>query len=70
MNKLTGIATGAQVNTIEAVVYNSTTITPVNKVINITPDPHTEHENKIEQIFINGVEWVPNEQKQVRILLN
>lgn len=33
--KLAGIATGAQVNTIEGVQKNGTTITPTNKIVNI-----------------------------------
>lgn len=69
--KLSGIQAGAQVNTIEHIIYDGETIIPdENKTITINSDPHTEHENKIEQIFINGVEWTPNADKQVKITID
>ena len=69
--KIDSIETGAQVNIIEKVIYGTEEIRPdSNKTITITPDPHTEHENKIEQIFINNTEYVPNREKQVRITLD
>lgn len=69
--KLEGIQAEAQVNTIEKIKYDGEELVPdENKVINITPDPHTEHENKIESIFLNDVEWVPNANKEVRIVLD
>ena len=69
--KIDSIETGAQVNIIEKVIYGTEEIRPdANKTITIIPDPHTEHENKIEQIFINDTEYVPNREKQVRITLD
>ena len=41
-----------------------------NKVVTLTSDPHTEHINKIEQIFINGNEQIPNANKQVKITID
>ena len=69
--KLAGIDAGAQVNTIEKIVYDGVDVTPdENRVVSIISNPHTEHENKIEQIFINGIEWMPNQDKQVRITID
>lgn len=70
-NKLAGIEAGAEVNTIEGITYDGETIAPdANKIINIVSNPHTEHENKIESIFINGTEWTPNQNKEVRITID
>jgi len=61
---LTGIETGAQVNKIEKVYYDGIEITPDNnKSISITSDPHTEHENIIESIAVNGVTYPPDKNK-------
>jgi hypothetical protein len=69
--KLEGIQPEAQVNTIEKIKYDGEELVPdENKTINIMPDPHTEHENKIESIFLNDVEWAPNANKEVRIVLD
>lgn len=69
--KLQGIEEGAEVNKIEKIIYGTEELTPDNnRAITITPDPHLEHENKIEQIFINGTEWIPNQDKQVRIVID
>lgn len=69
--KLNDIEAEAQVNIIEKIIYDGEELTPSEgKVVTINPDPHTEHENKIEQIFINNVEWVPNQDKQVFISID
>lgn len=68
--KLNGIEVGAQENKIEKIIYDGNEITPVEKTITIVSNPHTEHENKIESIFLNDVEWTPNKDKQVRIRLD
>ena len=67
--KLQGIEAGAEVNKIEKIVYGTDELVPnENKIITITPDPHTEHENKIEQIFINDKEQtIINKQVRIRI---
>lgn len=68
--KLDSIETGAEVNTIKKIIYNGTEIIPnENRVVTITPDPHTEHENKIEQIFINEKEQTITD-KQVHIIID
>lgn len=69
-NKLKTIESGAQVNTIEHIKVNNQEITAdQNKTIDITIDPHTEHENVIEEIQINGTTQTVN-NKVVNILLN
>lgn len=69
--KLQGIETGAERNTISKIIYDGSELIPnENRVLTITPDPHTEHENKIESIYINNVEWSPNNAKEVRITLD
>ena len=68
--KLDSIETGAEVNTIKKIIYNGTEIIPnENRVVTITSDPHTEHENKIEQIFINEKEQTITD-KQVHITID
>lgn len=68
--KLAGIAAGAEVNKVEKIVFDGTEVTPdANKVITLTSNPHTEHENKIEQIFINDREQTII-NKQVRITID
>lgn len=68
--KLQGIEAEAQVNKIEKIIYDGVEITPdTNKTVSITSDPHTEHENVIEQIFINDREQ-PVTNKQVRITID
>lgn len=69
-NKLSGIESGAQVNTIEHIYYDGIELTPTNKSISITSDPHTEHENKIETISINGVTYYPNTDKQINLIID
>ena len=69
--KLSTIQEGAEVNAIQSIIYDNQLIRPDdNRAVIINPDPHTEHENKIEQIFINGREQTPNEDKQVMITIN
>ena len=69
--KLAGIEPGAQVNTIDRIMYGSEVLVPANQTITIPlPDPHTDHINKIEHIFLNDVEWEPNNNKEVRIRLD
>ena len=68
--KLSSIESGAQVNLIEHITVNGTEQTITNKTISLTIDPHTDHINKIEQIFINGREYVPDSTKAVRITLD
>ena len=68
--KLNGIQDEAQVNVIEHIVYSGQEISPVNKTVTIVPDPHIEHENKIESIVINGIEQYPDANKQVSITLD
>lgn len=69
--KLNDIEEEAQVNVIERIIYDGEELTPSEgKIITINSDPHTEHENKIEQIFINNVEWAPNNDKQVFISID
>ena len=68
--KLAGIAAGAEVNKVEKIVFDGTEVTPdANKVITLTSNPHAEHENKIEQIFINDREQTII-NKQVRITID
>ena len=69
-NKLSGIESGAQVNTIEHIYYDGVELTPTNKSISITSDPHTEHENKIETISINGVTYYPNTNKTINLIID
>lgn len=71
-NKLEGIAEGAQVNVIETINFNGKAVPIDNKKtvsLEWEDDPHTEHINKIESIFVNGTEQVPNGQKQVHLTL-
>ena len=69
--KLNSIETGAQENVIEHIIFDEQTLTPdENKTITIVSNPHTEHENKIESIVINGVEQIPNKNKQVNITID
>jgi len=41
-----------------------------NKTITIIPDPHNEHINKIESIYVNDIEWIPNKDKEVHIIID
>lgn len=68
--KLANIEPYAQVNTITGITLNGDVVPITNKIAAITTDPHTEHENKIEQIFINGTEYPPDKQKAVNITLD
>lgn len=69
--KLASVDNGAQVNTIEHIYYDGVELTPDDsKTITITSNPHTEHENKIESISINGTLYRPNNDKQVNIIID
>lgn len=75
MDKVDGIEEGAQVNTVTSITLDGTTYTPnEEKSIVINSDPHTEHINKIEHIFVNGTELTPstieNEEKSVNITID
>ena len=68
--KLNSIESEAQVNKVEKIIFDGNELTPdSNKTITINSDPHTEHENVIEQIFINDREQ-PVTNKQVRITID
>lgn len=68
--KLAGIEAEAQVNVIEHIVVDGVEQPLDNaKTVNITTNPHTEHENVIESIAINGIVQTP-ENKQVNIILD
>lgn len=68
--KLNSIESEAQVNKVEKIIFDGDELTPdSNKTITINSDPHTEHENVIEQIFINDREQ-PVTNKQVRITID
>ncbi len=69
--KLAGIAEGAQVNTVEGITVNGTPISPdSSKIVAITIPDHAEHENKIERIYFNDIEFAPNKDKEVRITID
>ena len=69
--KLAGIAEGAQVNTIEGITVNGAPIAPdSSKIVAITIPDHKEHENKIEHIFFNNTEFVPNNNKEVYVTID
>ena len=71
IEKLNGIEAGAQVNTIEGIIYDNTRLYPdQNGIISIDSDPHTEHENVIESIYINGIEQEPDNNKSVNITID
>lgn len=70
-NKLANIEAEAQVNKIEKIVYDGEEVSiDANKTVSIISNPHTEHENVIESIYINDIEWAPNNNKEVRIILD
>lgn len=70
-NKLQSIAAGADVNTIEGIVYDGTPLTPnENKIVTITSNPHTEHINVIESIYINDRVQPVNQDKEVHITID
>ena len=69
--KLQSIATGAQVNTIERITVDGQEVTPgPNKTVALVTDPHTEHENIIEAIYINDTQYYPDQHKAVHITLD
>ena len=69
-DKLKTIESGAQVNIIEHIkVDNQEIFVDQNKTISITTDPHTEHENVIEGIEVNGITQSIN-NKVVNLILN
>ena len=73
--KLSGIEAGAQVNTISSIILDGQEQRPNNEgIVNITSNPHTDHINTIEHIFVNGTEIVPttinDEPKSVNIAIN
>jgi uncharacterized protein (TIGR02145 family) len=63
--KLSGIATGAQVNTIESISVNDTAVEPdANKNVNIVipkavPDPTEVNQMLFSRMGQNGLEWYP-----------
>ena len=79
--KLEGIEAGAQVNTIETIQLNGTTVAPdANKVVNIEINEFTTEEkeklsgiaagaqvNVIEHIYFDNEEYTPNESKTIYI---
>ena len=59
-DKLKTIQEGAQANVIERIKFDNVEILPdQDKVISILSNPHTEHENIIEHITLNGTEQTP-----------
>lgn len=71
IDKLNSIEEGAQVNTIERIVYDNTTLQPDQYgTVTIDSDPHTEHENVIEHITVNGTEQLPDNNKTVAIMVD
>lgn len=70
VDKLDGIEAGAEVNVINSIIYDRVPLNANNGVVTITPDPHTEHENVIESIVINGTEYPPDSNKQVNITID
>lgn len=69
--KLATIAEGAQVNTIDKIIFDGEEQTPNEEgTVSISSNPHTEHINKIEQIYINGTEYPPDANKVVHITLD
>ena len=69
--KLATIENEAQVNKIESISVNGTNVAPDdNKNIEITIDPHPEHENKIEKVFFNDIEYPPNADKEVHVTID
>lgn len=73
--KLATIEEGAQVNQINSIIMDGETQTPdEDGVVTLNSNPHTEHINRIEHIFVNGTELVPttinNETKSVDITVD
>ena len=69
--KLSSIESGAQVNTIERVIYDGVELTADdNKTITISPDPHSEYENKVETLIINGTTYYPNANKEINVTID
>lgn len=69
-DKLNTIEEGAQVNIIEHIIMDGEEQIPEEGVIALSSNPHLDHVNKIEQIYINGTEYPPDAQKTVRITLD
>ena len=69
-SKLEAIEADAQVNKIERIIFDGQEITPTNKTITITSDPHTDHINVIEGININGTDYIPDANKKVNITID
>lgn len=69
--KLQSIESGAQVNTIERVIYDGVELTADdNKTVTISPDPHSEYENKVETLIINGTTYYPNTNKEISVTID
>lgn len=69
--KLQSIATGAQVNTIEHIFYDGVEVTADdNKTVTITSNPHSEYENKVETLIINGTTYYPNANKEINVTID
>ena len=58
-NKLSGIASGAQVNVIETVKVNGTALTPASKAVDVTVPTKTSDLNN-DSGFITGVDSISN----------
>jgi len=69
--KLAEIQAGAQVNTIQSISVNGVPVSPTaEKVVDIIVPDHTEHANKIEKIYLNSTEQVPDSDKCVHIQID
>lgn len=69
--KLADIQAGAQVNTIQGISVNGVTVSPTQeRVVDIIIPDHAEHANKIEKIYLNGVEQVPDSDKYIHIQID
>lgn len=69
-DKLASIETNAQVNKIEKIIFDGQEVIPENQVVTINSDPHTEHENVIESISVNGKVYPPDKNKKVSITID
>lgn len=71
LSRIDSMEDGAQANRIERITIDGVEMgIGANKTVAITTDPHTEHENIIEEIYINEQQYYPDQHKAVHITLD